>query len=43
MDITEVVKRTGVPAHTLRFYAKKGLITSISPPGASPSVWRGGD
>lgn len=34
MDITEVVKRTGVPAHTLRFYAKKGLISSISPPGA---------
>ncbi|MBJ2285290.1 helix-turn-helix domain-containing protein [Pseudomonas sp. MF6755] len=34
MDITEVVKRTGVPAHTLRFYEKKGLITSISPPGA---------
>lgn len=34
MDITEVVKRTGVPAHTLRFYAKKGLISSISQPGA---------
>ncbi|MBD8094756.1 helix-turn-helix domain-containing protein [Pseudomonas fluorescens] len=34
MDITEVVKRTGVPAHTLRFYAKKGLISSVSPPGA---------
>lgn len=34
MDITEVVKRTGVPAHTLRFYEKKGLITSFSPPGA---------
>ncbi|MCF8991830.1 MerR family DNA-binding transcriptional regulator, partial [Pseudomonas carnis] len=33
MDIAEVVKRTGVPAHTLRFYEKKGLITSISPPG----------
>ncbi|TFF02478.1 MerR family transcriptional regulator [Pseudomonas sp. BCA14] len=34
MDITDVVKRTGIPAHTLRFYEKKGLITSISPPGA---------
>ena len=34
MDITEVVKRTGIPAHTLRFYEKKGLITSTSPPGA---------
>ena len=34
MDITEVVKRTGIPAHTLRFYEKKGLITSTSQPGA---------
>ncbi|WP_123728115.1 helix-turn-helix domain-containing protein [Pseudomonas protegens] len=34
MDITEVVKRTGIAAHTLRFYEKKGLITSVSPPGA---------
>ncbi|WP_419794908.1 helix-turn-helix domain-containing protein [Pseudomonas palleroniana] len=34
MDITEVVKRTGIPAHTLRFYEKKGLITATSPPGA---------
>ncbi|MDE1531313.1 helix-turn-helix domain-containing protein [Pseudomonas carnis] len=33
MDIAEVVKRTGVPTHTLRFYEKKGLITTISPPG----------
>lgn len=33
MDITEVVKRTGIAAHTLRFYEKKGLITSVSPPG----------
>ncbi|MFO2465587.1 helix-turn-helix domain-containing protein [Pseudomonas sp. 15FMM2] len=34
MDITEVVKRTGLAAHTLRFYEKKGLIASVSPPGA---------
>lgn len=34
MDITEVVKRTGIPAHTLRFYDKKGLISSVSPRGA---------
>jgi DNA-binding transcriptional MerR regulator len=29
MDITEVVRRSGVPASTLRFYEEKGLITSI--------------
>ena len=29
MDITEVVKRSGMPASTLRFYEDKGLITSI--------------
>jgi DNA-binding transcriptional MerR regulator len=29
MDITEVAKRSGVPASTLRFYEEKGLITSI--------------
>jgi DNA-binding transcriptional MerR regulator len=34
MDIAEVARRTGVPAHTLRFYEKKGLIVSDSPPGA---------
>lgn len=28
MDISEVVRRTGVPASTLRFYEKKGLISS---------------
>ena len=33
MDISEVVKRTGIPASTLRFYEKKGLITPISPAG----------
>jgi DNA-binding transcriptional MerR regulator len=34
MDIAEVVKRTGVPAHTLRFYERKGLIVSVAPSGA---------
>jgi DNA-binding transcriptional MerR regulator len=29
VDISEVAKRTGVPASTLRFYEDKGLITSI--------------
>lgn len=29
MDITEVVKQSGVPASTLRFYEEKGLICSI--------------
>lgn len=29
MDISEVAKRAGVPASTLRFYEDKGLITSI--------------
>ena len=29
MDITEVARRTGVPASTLRFYEEKGLIASI--------------
>lgn len=29
MDIVEVVKRSGVPASTLRFYEQKGLIASI--------------
>ena len=29
MDITEVVRRSGVPASTLRFYEEKGLIVSI--------------
>jgi DNA-binding transcriptional MerR regulator len=28
MDITEVAKRSGVPASTLRFYEEKGLIAS---------------
>lgn len=29
MDITEIARRSGVPASTLRFYEEKGLITSI--------------
>lgn len=29
MDISEVVKRSGVPASTLRFYEEKGLIASV--------------
>ena len=34
MDISEVAKRTGVPASTLRYYEKRGLIASLAPPGA---------
>lgn len=33
MDIAEVVRCTGVPASTLRFYEEKGLITSIGRQG----------
>ncbi len=33
MDISEVARRTGVPASALRFYEKKGLISAISPVG----------
>lgn len=29
MDIVEVAKHTGVPASTLRYYEKKGLIASV--------------
>ncbi|HEX4987031.1 MAG TPA: helix-turn-helix domain-containing protein [Burkholderiales bacterium] len=29
MDITEVARRSGVPASTLRFYEEKGLISSV--------------
>ena len=29
MDITEVTRRSGVPASTLRFYEERGLIASI--------------
>lgn len=33
MDISEVAKRSGIPASTLRFYEEKGLITSIGRQG----------
>ena len=33
MDIADVARRTGVPASTLRYYAKKGLIRSLSRQG----------
>ena len=34
MDISEVARRTGVPASTLRYYEKRGLIESLAPRGA---------
>ena len=33
MDIARVARRTGVPASTLRFYEKKGLIKSVGREG----------
>ena len=33
MDIAEVAKRSGVPASTLRYYEKVGLIASMGPQG----------
>lgn len=33
MDISEVAKRAGLPASTLRYYEKQGLIASVSPQG----------
>ena len=33
MDIAEVVKRSGLPASTLRFYEEKGLIASVGRDG----------
>ena len=33
MDISEVAKRTGVSAATLRYYEKRGLITSLAARG----------
>lgn len=33
MDISEVAKRAGVAASTLRYYEKKGLIASVGPRG----------
>jgi DNA-binding transcriptional MerR regulator len=42
MDIAEVAKRAGVPASTLRYYEKRGLIASLGPQGTrrrfAPSV-----
>jgi DNA-binding transcriptional MerR regulator len=34
MDISEVAKRSGMPASTLRFYEDKGLIASVGRQGA---------
>lgn len=34
MDIAEVARKAGVPASTLRFYEKRGLIASLGPQGA---------
>ncbi len=34
MDISEVAKQTGVPASTLRFYEKQGLISATRAAGA---------
>ncbi len=34
MDIAEVARSTGVPASTLRYYEKMGLIASLNPQGA---------
>lgn len=34
MDIAEVARRAGVPASTLRYYEKAGLVASLGPPGA---------
>lgn len=34
MDISEVAKRSGVPASTLRYYGEKGLLSSVGERGA---------
>lgn len=34
MDISQVAKQTGLPASTLRYYEKRGLIQSTQPLGA---------
>ncbi|MFK3772826.1 helix-turn-helix domain-containing protein [Pseudomonas sp. NPDC089406] len=34
MDIADVARRTGVPASTLRYYANKGLLRTLSGRGA---------
>ena len=45
MDIADVVKRSGVPASTLRFYEEKGLVASNGRHGlrssTSASYWSG--
>lgn len=33
MDIAQIVKRSGLPASTLRYYEDKGLIASLGKPG----------
>lgn len=33
MDISEVAKRSGVPASALRYYERRGLIRSLAPEG----------
>ena len=33
MDISEVARRSGLPASTLRYYEKRGLIASLAPQG----------
>lgn len=42
MDIAQVARQTGVPASTLRYYEKQGLLTSLNRQGArrifGPSV-----
>jgi DNA-binding transcriptional MerR regulator len=34
MDIADVARRTGLPASTLRYYEKRGLIASLAPQGS---------
>jgi DNA-binding transcriptional MerR regulator len=41
LDITEVARRSGVPASTLRFYEEKGLIASIGRRGLRRLFGRG--
>ena len=43
MDIAEVAKRAGVPASTLRYYEKKGLVESIGPEGTRRRFAPGGE
>lgn len=33
IDISELSKQTGIPAHTLRYYEKRGLISSLGRSG----------